>query len=124
MSEKENTRQKLDDIKQIGDSVEDIEKFPDDNDLAEGERDHIAFEASKQEILDKEQYRLLRECYGSKCFNFLVGWSVCLFVLLILCGQRCFTFHISDSVLIALVANTTVNVIGLIVIILRGVFPQ
>lgn len=49
-------------------------------------------------------------------------WLATVLVLLFLQGFSGFT--LSDSVLVALLATTTVNVLGLAFIVLRGIFPQ
>lgn len=50
------------------------------------------------------------------------SWLVTVIVILILCGCRVLEFN--SEVLITLLATTTVNVLGLAYIVLKGIFPE
>jgi hypothetical protein len=84
----------------------------------------------QQEVLDAEQARNQRRDYASKLFNLITCWLV--FVGLVLMAASgnvvtpCYTLglKISDPVLIALLTTTTFNVLGLFVIVAKGLFPS
>lgn len=50
------------------------------------------------------------------------SWLVAVIVILMLCGFRVLEFN--SEVLITLLATTTVNVLGLAYIVLKGIFPE
>lgn len=50
------------------------------------------------------------------------GWLIAVVLILIFTGVK--LFDLDPSVLISLLATTTVNVLGLAYIVLKGIFPQ
>jgi len=74
--------------------------------------------------ISEAHYRVMREQYAHRCFFFMCIWAIIVFVLVTLSSISCVPVTISDSVLITLLTGSTVNVIGLVVIILRGIFPK
>lgn len=50
------------------------------------------------------------------------AWLFCVILILILCG--CSVISMEKEVIITLLATTTVNVLGLAYIVLKGIFPE
>jgi len=93
-----------------------------------------AFEDEKHQ-LDLERLKLENEeargtiqdrrRYAEKVYRLVGAWIVLIFVLLILQGFGSFySFKLSDPVLLAAIGSTTVNVIGMLLIVLRYLFPS
>jgi hypothetical protein len=90
----------------------------------------------EQETQDLEHQRALfdvqrhrqeqQKVYAEKTFQFVFGWIYMVVLLLVLDGfgseYRYFRFHLSDHVLEVALGSTTLNVIGLLVIVLKGIF--
>jgi hypothetical protein len=53
----------------------------------------------------------------------VAAWIIAVFLLLILQGFSFLGFKLSDAVLLAAIDSTTVNVIGMLLIVLRNLFP-
>jgi hypothetical protein len=75
-----------------------------------------------------EQDIALRKDFAWDIFYLIVGWLSLVFVVL---GVQGFavtifrhTFHLSDSVVLALIGGTTVNVLGIFIIVVRYLFPS
>lgn len=91
--------------------------------ISNSDPDYDSFDLTTQEGLAKIQ-RLFDDNKGRKNYAKWVAWVVSIWllsVLLILTLNYCF-FHLSDSVLIALLGTTTLNILGLPYIVLRGYF--
>lgn len=78
----------------------------------------------EQELADRNLARTQRETYARWVFGLVSTWICLIFVLLLLQG---FSSHIgykplSDTVLIALVSSTTVNLIGTLIVVLKYIF--
>ena len=78
--------------------------------------------AAKAGIQEKLSEITARESYASKIFWTLIAWLIGVYALIILVGLE--TLTISDSVLIALVTSTTINVIGLFGFVMRYLFHR
>ena len=63
-----------------------------------------------------------RKEYASKLYWFLSLWSICLLAILVFCGLGC--IYLSDKVLVTLLAGTTIEIVGLFVIVTRYIFPK
>jgi hypothetical protein len=82
-------------------------------------------QALQHEIEDQEQ----RRSYARKLFQLTVGWFAGIAVLLLLQGFNGIpltpiTFKLADSILLALISSTTVNVIAVFVIVVNYLFPK
>lgn len=88
------------------------------------EKKDYEIEFLKQQIKDLESNRGLREKLAICCFVFMCVWACIVFSIIFLSGFSFYSFTLSDSVLITLLTGSTVNVIGLVVVILRGIFPK
>ena len=84
------------------------------------------------EFLEKEHRRLEnvglaqdiseRKKYASRVFCLVLGWLFGVYLLLVLQGFK-LAFHLSDSVLLAAIGSTTANIIAILVIVVRYLFP-
>ncbi len=67
-----------------------------------------------------------RRSYAAKIFWLVVGWLGIVFALLVACGIKrpatTIGFELSDKVLLAIIAGTTVDVIGLFAIVANYLF--
>ena len=64
----------------------------------------------------------LRKRYSTKVFIFLCAWSGVVISIVLLAGFSAWGFHISDTVLSILLGTTTVNAIGVVWSVIRGLF--
>ncbi len=69
-----------------------------------------------------ESTTILREELSDKVYIFNIWWSISVFTILLLSGFDFVPFQLSDKVLISIIGTALVNVIGLIAIILKGLF--
>lgn len=79
----------------------------------------------QQLLSENERYRentSLRKALATAFTVIISFWLLA--VLLILVGNRCNQYNLSDNVLITLLVTTTANVIGMMLIILRNLFPS
>lgn len=63
-----------------------------------------------------------RRKYSHRIFLITSGWLLCVIIILLLVGLKC--LYLSNSVLIALLATTTVNVLGFFVIVIQYLFNK
>lgn len=84
----------------------------------------------EEDLVSKKQDREQRKEFAAKIFSLTVGWLVCVVLILLFQGWgiafSCVEtdrFHLSDSVLIALITGASVNIIGLMAIVIRYLFP-
>lgn len=81
-------------------------------------------EARKAHIASYNQDVKHRAEYAPKIFWLIVGWILGIFVLLALQGFHPYSFNLSDSVLIAVISGTTLNVLGIFVIVANYIFRK
>jgi hypothetical protein len=110
------------------DAIRSPEPPPSPDPDAELESDR--FDARRQTLVlqDLEQDIGLRKQFAWYIFYLIVAWLAAAFLVLAfqgfaisICGHF---FKLSDSVLLALIGGTTVNVLGIFVIVVRYLFPQ
>lgn len=77
----------------------------------------LHIEGLKQDIKERKDY-------ANKIFKLISFWLVAVLVILILQGCDCAYFELSDQVLITLLGGTTINVLGLFVIVASYLFPK
>lgn len=81
-----------------------------------------------EDIADRQQNRIERKKYAKSVYRLIIGWLIGIFVLILLAGTGTTFgsafFHLSDTVLLAMIGGTTVNVLGLFVIVMRHLFPN
>ena len=66
----------------------------------------------------------LRATYSRSIFKFLIFWSSGVGVVLVLQGFSISCFNLPESVLDFLVGSTTANVIALVGLVVKGLFPK
>ena len=67
----------------------------------------------------------MRSDYAHRVFMFMSIYTVAAFLLVLLSGQSVLdVFELPDSVLITIVGSTAVSVIGLVGIVVRGLFSS
>ena len=107
------------------------EQVPSDDDRAELEFEALdLYREGKQELelQGLAQDIKLRGTFARRISALFVGWLLLVLGVLFLQGFKAtlctHTFGLSDSVLLALIGSTTVNVIGVFVIVVHYLFPN
>lgn len=81
-----------------------------------------------QKIKDMEQDRDMRQHYADKIFNLICVYLFCVFLILFLSGYStnglCSSFTLSDKVLLLMLGTTTANLLGLLYVVIKYIFPQ
>ena len=88
------------------------------------EQSYLEKSARDAELESFKQDVKHRAEYAPKIFILVVVWVVLIFGLLIFQGFSVFGFHLSDSVLIAAISGTTLNILGLFVIVANYIFRK
>jgi len=65
----------------------------------------------------------LRLEYTGRIFILVCAWLACVVTCVVLSGFGRWGFRLSDSVLIGFITSTTVNVVGLFVLVAKWMFP-
>jgi len=65
-----------------------------------------------------------RISYIGRIFWLVVGWLACVVLCIVLTGYEDTGFKLSDQVLIAFITSTTINVVGLFVIVAKWLYPS
>jgi hypothetical protein len=66
----------------------------------------------------------LRLSYTGKIFWLVVAWLAAVVLSVALSGFNCGGFRLSDGVIIAFITSTTINVVGLFVIVAKWMYPS
>lgn len=84
----------------------------------------LGLENAKLELdhKDQEENREMRKRYSDLVFKYLVGYSVFVGVVVVLAGFEVLGFQLDTSVLDFLVGSTAASSIGLVAIVVRGLF--
>lgn len=117
------TKVSVDDIAISATSTSPPESFQADERTLQ-EQDFLAEEAKKAQLASYKQDVEHRAEYAPKIFWLIVGWIIGIFLLLALQGFHAKDFNLSDSVLIALISGTTLNVLGMFVIVANYIFRK
>ena len=104
--------------------TEDIAKAHAHNELEREKKE------AEEHLRDSQQNREQRKEFATKTYNLTVGWLVALVIILLFQGwspyepcTQCLKFNLSDNVLIALITGASINIIGLLAIVIRHLFP-
>ena len=81
-----------------------------------------AHEMAQEGIRDRRQDRVLRGKYADKIYLLVCWWLVGIFVVILCSGFKWIV--LSDSVLIAIMTGTTIDILGLMVIVANYLFPK
>lgn len=101
----------------IGPDAPDSETRVEEKDLDAQER-QLHLTSTQQDIAERRKY-------AGRVFWLVVFWIAGIFVLLLCEGfSSTTTFHLDDSVLIAAIGGTTINVIGIFIVVARYLFPS
>lgn len=68
------------------------------------------------------QDRKERKKFANKLYWFLLGFILCVVILVFLSGNKCLNFNLSDAVLVTLLTTTSANIIGVFVFVVRYLF--
>jgi len=90
------------------------------------EKDTFEADRHARDMADRDDNRRLRSVYARRVFALVCVWITAIFVLLVsqvFAGSLIPAYRpLSDSVLIALISSTTVNLIGTLIIVLKYIF--
>lgn len=78
----------------------------------------------RQQLQESVDTHELRIGYANKIFWLVCIWLACVIAGVLLAGFHAFGFSLSDKVLITFIASTTINVLGLFVIVTKWMFQQ
>jgi lipopolysaccharide export LptBFGC system permease protein LptF len=92
-------------------------------DLKEQQLD-FQVENLRQELKETKDTHDLRLGYSSRIFWLVCCWLVCVAASVFMSGFNFHGFSLSDNVLIAFITSTTVNVVGLFVVVAKWMFPN
>ncbi len=76
-------------------------------------------------MADRRDTREQRRTYANRIFTLCCGWVCAIFVLLMFSGfghYQHFHFSLSDRVILAAIGSTTINIIGVFLIVVRFIF--
>ena len=83
----------------------------------------LAYRVAELEYSSKSIDIENRRTYASRIYGMIVGWLVAVILIIVGSGfKQIFPFYLSDNVLITLIGGTTVNVLGLFVIVVKYYF--
>jgi len=97
-------------------------------DKKEGERLHREARETenrlqKEKLKSQRQDRKQRKKFSFMIFYFLCAYLVTVFLILFLSGLGRLSFELADGVLITLLSTTTVNMIGIFILVVKYLFP-
>lgn len=87
-----------------------------------GKIDFDELTVGQQKAKRYSQNTKYRRLFSNWVMWIVPSWLLGVLLLVILCGLQFMT--LSDQVLVALLATTTANILGLAYIVLKGMFPQ
>ncbi len=106
----------------------DTQKITHEHAKNESEREKRALE---EQIRDSQLNREQRKEFATKTYHLTVYWLITIVVILLFQGwsiyepcPQCLRFNLSDNVLIALITGASINIIGLLAIVIRHLFPS
>lgn len=106
--------------------IQEVPSSPDAN----AQNEELSYSgARKQVLLDGLRQNIHeRKKYAGRIFWLAVGWTCSVIVILIFNGfGRCagrFHFHLDNPVLLAAIGSTTTNILGLLYVVVRYLFPD
>ena len=101
--------------------------FPITKDTDAEALENIYLKTVESEALDKEnlkgkkQDRKERKVYANLTFSLITMWLTFILIIFVAIGKRLLVY--SDTVIVTLLSTTTINVIGLFLIVARYLFP-
>ena len=88
------------------------------------EKEHLENARLAQEVAGLKQDTDERKKYARLFFGLSCAWIVTIIVILLLDGFGWWSFKLSDSVVLATIGSTTVNVLGILYIVANYLFPK
>lgn len=82
----------------------------------------LELELKNEELTEKRQNREERKKYAKWIFFLLIGYVFVVLLLLFFCGFKLIT--LSDTVLVSLLTTTTVNIIGIFLVVTKYLFSK
>lgn len=82
--------------------------------------------AAQRELAELESFRQdiqARKEYAGKIYRLIAVWLGAIYVVIILQGL-CAAFTLSDTVLVTLISGTTINVLGLFIVVVNYLFSR
>ena len=96
---------------------------PSESAPVEEEAVYLERERQKLELQGLSQDIAERKAYAGKIFRLVVGYLVAVFLVIFGCGLNC-GFSLPDSVLLMLLGTTTANILALMYIVAKYLFPS
>jgi len=93
-------------------SLEDIER----------ESRAVELDLRREELISNRQDREERKKFAKKIFQMLGLFLMVILIIVVCCAINCLSFYLSDTVIIALLTTTTVNVIGIFLVVVKYLF--
>lgn len=106
---------------------------------AEQAEKDLEYNAKSDELIRKQDIHKLyvtnliqtlkqRKKYANRVYVLIFAWLVSIFALVLIAGTSSFfgicKFSLSDNVLLAMIGSTTLNVIGIFIIVMKHLFPN
>jgi hypothetical protein len=103
----------------------DPESIPNEPDpKTSAEAAYLDKEHKKAALLNIKQDIELRRDYARDVFKLIVFWLAFVGLIVLLQGFKLLGYILADSVMIALITTTTASVIGILLIVVRYLFPN
>ena len=99
------------------------EELPDLELSLEDHKLQYEIDSLKQELREARDTHEARIMYIGRTFWLVVAWLACVVASVTFAGFRFCEFSLSDNVLIAFITSTTVNVLGLFVLVAKWLYP-
>ena len=80
-------------------------------------------ECLEHELKELRDNHSLRLSYTGHIFKLVVAWLTCVVMCVVLAGFRLWGFQLSEKILIAFITSTTINVVGLFVLVAKWMYP-
>lgn len=93
-----------------------------ENDLEE-HRLQVELDALRQQVRESVDTHRLRLGYAKSLFRLVCAWLACVVLAVGLVGFKAWGFSLSDPILIAFITTTTINVVGLFIVVAKWLFP-
>lgn len=103
-----------------------VSELKDDTEIERLKKANARLELENDRLgLENQRFKAdtdLRDLFAKGYSLILIGWLIA--VIYILVHNRSNHYHFSDSVLIGLLATSTANIIGMVIIVLKNLFPS
>lgn len=105
-------------------SSTDLDEQPDLSIDLEESRIEFQLDCLYQEFKHLNDNHNLRLSYTGRIYGLVVAWLVCVVGCVAMAGFSAWGFRLSDTVLVAFITSTTVNVVGLFVLVAKWMYPS